>query len=117
MKLHEKCGTQTNSNYCFTKTAITNIGDFNPVADGNKCATAILNDGTEFAVCVKYNYPTISAPFDTKDFYGYMVIDIDGANKGENTRGKDIFVFALTSSGLHVNKTSPEATVLLNKKV
>lgn len=117
LKLHEKCGTQTNSNYCFTKKTITDIGTNNPVSDGNKCATAILNDGTEFAVCVKHNYPQTSNPFNTKDYYGYLAIDIDGAKKGDNKRGKDIFVFGITTNGLVVESTSPEANVLLDKRV
>lgn len=105
LKLSTNCGTQSNSNYCFTKTAITDpsgyITNSNTAVNNNNCSTAILNDGTEFAVCITSNTAETDATIGNAK-RGLIFIDVDGAQKGANTRGQDIFVFPVGEESLEL---------------
>ena len=126
LKLAVSCGTQTDSNYCFTKTSFTDPKGFitsygyNPVNMKNNCSTGILNDGTEFALCITSNYPNSLYAGGTND-RGFIFIDVDGAEKGANTRGIDIFMFCVGEEGLKlIDATSfkgPEEKIFIDNDI
>lgn len=100
LKLKSDCGLQTGSNHCFTKDDFTDSGygaGFH-IKDKDYCTTAILNDNTEYAMCIVFSTPGNIAGLD--NYMGYLVVDVDGANKGPTTRGKDVYIYFVTDSGL-----------------
>ena len=62
--------------------------------------TAILADGMSIAYsnCIDYNL-TCVAVNGAPSSMGYVIVDIDGPNKGFNTVGVDIFFFDLSPEG------------------
>jgi len=109
LKLKANCGLQSDSNYCFSKD------DINVKENGHKCSgsdnfgvkgrtnctTAIMNDNTEFALCMVAGEAGLpSNAWDNIGYFGFIVVDVDGANKGPNARGQDIYLFFITDSGL-----------------
>lgn len=106
LKLSTNCGFQTASNYCFTKDAITDGSGYitnanSPVGKGDSCSTAVLNDGTEFAVCLTSNSAELDAT-TSNNTRGMIFVDVDGRLKGDNVRGRDIFVFQVGEDGLQL---------------
>lgn len=101
LKLSSNCGNISTSNYCFLKTAIQKMGDYNPVGNTN-CASAITNDGTEFALCIVSANPnpiTTNVLSGGKKMYGYIAADVNGAKNPPNQRAKDIYYFVITEDG------------------
>ncbi|MBR1943397.1 hypothetical protein IJ843_06645 [bacterium] len=109
LKLKANCNLQSDSNYCFSKN------DIRVKEDGHKCSgsdnfglkgrtnctTAIMNDNTEFALCMVAGEGGLpSSSWDNIGYFGFIVVDVDGANKGPNARGQDIYLFFITDSGL-----------------
>lgn len=119
LKLSSYCGEQGNT-LCFSTNVVDTSGTFGsatqpatggswsgkPISD-RQCATAVLNDGTAFAVCIT-NFPATSTnAFDVKNYYGYILVDVDGTSVdsngsfvGVNTRGKDVYAFLISGDGL-----------------
>ena len=65
-----------------------------------KCASAILNDGTEFAVCVVSKIPVQnSSVLKHQKYYGYIVADVNGAKNLPNERARDTYFFIITEDG------------------
>ena len=62
--------------------------------------TAILADGMSilYSNCINYNM-TCRMIADAPSTLGYVIVDIDGPNKGYNTVGIDIFYFDLSPNG------------------
>lgn len=62
--------------------------------------TAILADGMSLAYsnCVLHNNTCVVIN-DAPSSFGYIIVDIDGPNKGFNTVGVDIFYFDLSPEG------------------
>lgn len=62
--------------------------------------TAILADGMSilYSNCIDYNM-TCRMIADAPSTLGYVIVDIDGPNKGYNTVGIDIFYFDLSPNG------------------
>jgi len=65
----------------------------------------ILADGSSLNFSVERNesnYASASVTNDVpeKHLYGYIFVDIDGAKKGKNDMGYDIFQFLVTSQGI-----------------
>ncbi len=116
LKLTVSCGTISDSNYCFTKNSITDSIGFsncylNPIMDKNDCSSGILNDGTEFAICISSQYGDENVRgINNAAGRGAIYIDVDGANKGSTTRGQDIYVFGVGEEGLFlINRGSEVA--------
>ena len=113
------CGKQSSSNYCFTKNTIVDSTDSGIVTNfsnsfinkGSGCSTAILNDGTEMAICIIQSIPYNTAG-GTLDYYGYIGIDVDGANKGPQTRGADVFILGIAGTGIILLNKSLENDIL-----
>lgn len=106
LKLSTNCGKQTNTNYCFSKSQVVDPSGYitnalSPNSRGGDCATAVLNDGTEFAVCLTSNTADLDNNTQNES-RGLIFIDVDGAQKGANTRGQDIFVFQIGEEGLEL---------------
>ena len=104
LKLLSNCGKITSNNYCFTKNTITNgstLNSYSNHTENSKCSSAILNDGTEFAVCIVSKTPvTESTAFsNNQKFYGYIVADVNGANQEPNTRARDVYYYLITENG------------------
>ncbi len=102
LKLAAYCGKQEDT-LCFT-TSVTDAsntigGSGKPIANKD-CATATLNDGSAFAVCITNYPPTSTNTFNIKDYYGYVLVDVDGPDEGLNTRAKDIYAFVISNDGL-----------------
>ena len=114
LKLSAFCGEQAET-LCFTKQVIDPTGTVGrasvpgegeswsgkPIGSGD-CATATINDGSAFAICIT-NYPSVPAAsndFGINDYYGYVLVDVDGPTAGSNTRGQDIYVFVISNDGL-----------------
>lgn len=111
LKLTANCGNTASGNYCFTKDAITNgktLSNFDPVGNGN-CASAILNDGTEFSVCVVSKTPAANGNVlsDGKKYYGYIAADVNGAKNIPNKRAGDVYFYIITEGG---TLTLPDGT-------
>ena len=108
VKLRVNCGKQQSNNYCFTKSDITDpSGDLSSsaakaVIKSSNCSSAILSDGTEFIICMIYNTPTSIHNNRTTDYYGMVIVDVDGAQKGPTTRNQDIFKYYIDGTGLSV---------------
>lgn len=122
------CGSQPKSeDTCFKFSNITDTSNtsgssstlrINYQCDANgSCATAILKNGAEIAI---YRYtalkPFISENYDSyfAGYYGFVMVDVDGAKKGPHKRGEDIFVFKITGNGLGYIKNSIESELLDN---
>ena len=108
------CGKQTASNYCFSKdrvidTTSTSISD-TLINGSSKIVTAILNDGTEIAIGVPVNPGTdfLGIP----EYNAFIVVDVDGAKNGPQTRGEDIFLFVVSGNGLTFHTSSIEKDIL-----
>ena len=103
LKLLANCGSISNNNYCFNKENIINgstLNNYNLHSDTGKCASAILNDGTEFAVCVVSKKPVQnSSVLKNQKYYGYIVADVNGAKNLPNERAKDTYFFVITEDG------------------
>ena len=107
------CGATANS-ICFTTTNMTDTSTVNKfdAQDNDKvksadCAKAIINDGTEMALCFVHLNPT-----DIENAPGYrgkIFIDVDGRSKGPTKRGEDIFSFMISGSGVSVRQNNIEA--------
>ena len=110
------CGKQSSSNHCFSKNSIsdsttgipTNFSDTVKNC-GDECSTAILNDGTEIAIRIFKNIPEEVS--GNLDYYGFIEIDVDGAQNGPQTRGQDVFVFGVSGTGLILLKDSMEINI------
>ena len=105
------CGKQSSSNYCFTKNLINDSTLFSRVFinKGSECSTAILNDGTELALCWLY-YPL--KDIDSCPLYGgFFGVDVDGANKGPQTRGEDVFMLGISGTGVAILNGNLESDV------
>lgn len=105
------CGTNSSDKKCFT-SEISSTNDTGNISNivkfqGSKCASAILNDNSEMLLCV-INYSQ-GIP------YGFILVDVDGASRGVQTRGEDVFYFEFSGnsggSGLKIT-TSPEVDIL-----
>lgn len=106
LKLSTNCGYQSNSNYCFSKASILGASNYitdsnSPKGKGDACSTAILNDGTEFAVCLTSNTADLDATTNNNT-RGMIFVDVDGHLAGDNTRGRDIFIFQVGEEGLQL---------------
>ncbi|MBR2525121.1 type II secretion system protein [bacterium] len=66
-----------------------------------KCSAAIMNDGTEFAVCITSRTAEEDAN-SHNNIRGRLFIDVDGHLNGSNRRGEDIFVFEVGENGLEL---------------
>lgn len=109
VKFNHVCGKNSEGNICFSSDyAKSGMSTFlNP--NGNKCASAILKDNTEMLLCaVNYNQGIL---------YGFIMIDVDGASKGTQNRGDDLFYFEFAGNsggdgnGLKYTQ-SPEVDIL-----
>lgn len=105
------CGTNSSDKKCFTSeiSSTNDTGNYSTLVKsrGKNCASAILNDNSEMLLCVT-NY--------TKGLlYGFIVVDVDGANRGIQTRGEDVFFFGFSGNsggnGLKIS-SSPEVDIL-----
>ena len=106
LKLSTICGAQASDNLCFSKESITDASNYitdsnSPKGKGDACSTAVLNDGTEFAVCITSNTAILNNTTGNNT-RGMIFIDVDGHLKGDNTRGRDIFVFEVGEDGLQL---------------
>lgn len=100
LKTSGVCGNLPNN--CFPHTSISGatLGNTNPVNNTN-CASSILNDGTEFAVCIVNRFPAANEYVltDNKNLYGYVIADTNGYKNPPNERAKDIYYFVITEDG------------------
>ena len=66
----------------------------------NKCSAAILNDGTEFAVCILSNVPIEESTVlsNNQKYYGYIVADVNGSKNGPNERARDVYFYLITDN-------------------
>lgn len=107
VKFNYVCGKNTEGNICFTSDyANSGMSTFLD-ANGSNCATGILKDNTEILLCgVNYVQGTL---------YGFIMIDVDGARKGAQNRGDDLFYFEFAGNtggnGLKYTQ-SPEVDIL-----
>ncbi len=104
LKLVANCGKIANENYCFTKDTITNgttLGNYNLHTQNSKCSSAILNDNTEFAVCIVSLTPVENSTVldNGQKYYGYIVADVNGVKKQPNTRARDVYYYLITEYG------------------
>lgn len=82
---------------CFPEPFKSYNGLENLVGSSN---SAILADGMSilYANCILYNM-SCNIPAGAPSTFGYVIVDIDGPNKGYNTVGIDIFYFDLSPTG------------------
>lgn len=117
------CGVQKSPAACFKATTFNdsskksdtlNINDAYHTLSAQKryCSSAIMKSGPEVAICFVNGTPNNDGIY--RDFYGFIIVDVDGAVKGSSTRGEDIFVFNIGSSGLSYFPNSMEANLLDN---
>jgi len=95
MQTTKKCATNVSG--CFVKNfkalnGLTNLNTFG--------TSAILADGMSitYSNCIDYNNSCMMVS-GAPSTLGYIIVDIDGPNKGFNTVGVDIFYFDLSPSG------------------
>lgn len=115
------CGLQSTSTACFSHSKITdstdvkqsmNAATFLTSANHSKfCSNAILKNGSEILLCMIYATPYNGSTI-LKDYHGAILVDVDGAKKGPNTRGQDVFAFNIGSTGLSYFPNSMEANLL-----
>lgn len=111
------CGSQKDSTACFPTKKFTEssseelkMSAWLQLASFAKiCSTGILKNGTEIAVCVIYKQPYNGGVW--KDYYGFIVVDVNGAKVGSQVRGEDIFVFKIGTTGIIPFEKSTEANI------
>lgn len=115
------CGLQSASTACFSHSKITdstndkqsmNASTFLTRANQSKfCSNAILKNGSEILLCMIYATPYNDGTI-LNDYHGAILVDVDGAKRGPNTRGQDVFAFNIGSTGLSYFPNSIEANLL-----
>ena len=102
MKLQKICGTTLSG--CMPTSVNYLYRGYWGSMDSRDCPSAILAGSGSFRIGVIIKDYTSASTYGGYKFdksVGYVDIDIDGPNKGENTFGVDIFAFVLTSDGIH----------------
>lgn len=104
LKLSGKCGNLTSTgNNCFPLASITNgtLGNLSSPAQNTNCASAILNDGTEFAVCMVNRFPNSNSTVfsNSKRLYGFIAADLNGYKNPPNQRARDIYYYVINEDG------------------
>lgn len=104
LKLSGNCGNLSNNgNNCFPLASITNgsLGNLDTPAQNSNCASAILNDGTEFAVCMVNRFPdnNSSVLSNNKNLYGFIAADLNGYKNPPNQRARDVYYYVINEDG------------------
>ncbi len=109
------CGSQKDSTSCFptkkfteSSSESTKMSAWLQLASMAKiCSTGILKNGSEIALCVLSTNPT-------NGYYGFIVVDVNGAKVGSQVRGEDIFVYKIVDTGLTTYNKSTESEIFDN---
>lgn len=104
LKLSGTCGILSSTgNNCFPHSSITNgsLGNLSSPANNTNCASAILNDGTEFAVCIINRFPNSNSSVfsNNKKLYGFIAADTNGYKNPPNQRARDIYYYVINEDG------------------
>ncbi len=104
LKLSGNCGNLSSTgNNCFPLASITDgtLGGLSSPARNTNCASAILNDGTEFAVCIVNRFPNSNASVlsNNKKLYGFIAADLNGYKNPPNQRARDIYYYVINEDG------------------
>ncbi len=109
MKVQKTCRTTAN-NCASSDTSMFYFGElynenFN---DDNYVPQAVLADGSAI-LQIYISHPNCNINDDiggTNTYCGFIVIDIDGPNKGKNWYGVDLFAFNITKDGIIPNHSA-----------
>lgn len=107
MNVKTNCGVSVNAG-CFASTNVTSLagntfGSYDALTSVSKF---VANDGTSYGVQCQRTATTSSGASFTQRSGCYIIVDVDGPNKGPNKIGKDLFRFTITSKSPQIF-TSP----------
>ncbi len=114
LKVQKYCRTTSETGCYDTDFYNLTNNDLSPWNGQNKTPKVVLANGATFFSNYYLAYPSCNnsdSGYSIPDRCGWFYLDIDGANKGKNKMGIDVFAFNVTKDGIKGNPVQNSNTV------